>query len=69
MEFANLLTDKLQRVLEAQAHSEMFRCKLNAMSEVGTNVQPNHVCLRETGLIPDITTQYILSVPVQVPCC
>lgn len=34
MEFANILSEKLQRVLEEQAHSEMFRCKLNAMSEV-----------------------------------
>lgn len=34
MEFAELLTDKLQRVLAEQMDRERVRCKLNAMSEV-----------------------------------
>ncbi|XP_067943194.1 axin-1-like isoform X2 [Watersipora subatra] len=33
MEFAKILSDRLERVLEDRAHSEMFHCKLNAMSE------------------------------------
>lgn len=34
MEFAKLLSDKLLRVQEDQKHTETFRSKLNAMSEV-----------------------------------
>lgn len=34
MEFAKLLTEKLQRVLDEQNHNEIMRSKLSAMSEV-----------------------------------
>lgn len=34
MEFAKVLCDKLQKVLDEQNRREMVRSKLNAMSEV-----------------------------------
>ena len=34
MEFAKVLCEKLQRVLDEQNHREMVRSKLSAMSEV-----------------------------------
>lgn len=39
MEFAKVLSEKLQRVLDEQNQRDMVRSKLSAMSEVGRRIR------------------------------